>query len=244
MTAVITTDNLEIRYDDTVALSSLDLVTPAATSLAVIGPNGSGKSSLLGALAGTISPTTGSTAVKGGTPALVLQATNVDDGLPLTVRDAVAIGRYPRLGLLRRFRSIDNDAVDRSLARMQIEDLASHQLNRLSGGQRQRVLIAQGLAQEADVLLLDEPMTGVDVASRAVILDVIDEEVAAGRTVVMTTHSFDDARRCDTILLLDTRPIAMGPAAMVLTEENLRQVFGTSLVGVGDSFFHDHHHDC
>ena len=172
-----------------------------------------------------------------------MQATNVDDALPLTVRDAVSLARYPTLGLFRRFRSRDNEAVDGALTRMQIEHLANRQLNRLSGGQRQRVLIAQGLAQQADVLLLDEPMTGVDVTSRAVILDAVDEEVAAGRTVLMTTHSFEDAARCDAVLLLDTAPIAIGPAATVLTKERLREVFGPSLLGAGGAFFGDHHHE-
>lgn len=244
MTPAITVDNLEIRYGDAVALSGVDLTVPPGSSLAVIGPNGSGKSTLLAALAGTIESSAGSSHIAGPAPALVLQATDVDKSLPITVRDTVSLARYPRLGLFRRFRPKDRAAVDRALNRMAIEDLAPRQLHDLSGGQRQRVLVAQGLAQESDVLLLDEPVNGLDLASRALILDVIDEEVASGRTVVMTTHSLDDARRCHQVLLLDTTPIAVGPPSAVLTEEHLQQGFSGQLIRVGDNvILDDPHHD-
>ncbi len=244
MTSAITAENLEVRYGDAVALSGVDLTVPAGSSLAVIGPNGSGKSTLLAAIARTVKPSTGTAHVTGPPPALVLQATDVDKSLPITVRDTVSLARYPTVGLLRRFRPADRDAIDRALARMAIADLASRQFHDLSGGQRQRVLVAQGLAQECDVLLLDEPVNGLDLASRALILDVIDEEVASGRTVVMTTHSLDDARRCHQVLLLDTTPIAVGPPSAVLTEEHLQQGFSGQLIRVGDNvILDDPHHD-
>jgi len=244
VTSAITAENLEVRYGDAVALSGVDLTVPAGSSLAVIGPNGSGKSTLLAAIARTVKPSTGTAHVTGPPPALVLQATDVDKSLPITVRDTVSLARYPTVGLLRRFRPADRDAIDRALARMAIADLASRQFHDLSGGQRQRVLVAQGLAQECDVLLLDEPVNGLDLASRALILDVIDEEVASGRTVVMTTHSLDDARRCHQVLLLDTTPIAVGPPSAVLTEEHLQQGFSGQLIRVGDNvILDDPHHD-
>ena len=244
MTSAITAENLEVRYGDAVALSGVDLTVPAGSSLAVIGPNGSGKSTLLAAIARTVKPSTGTAHVTGPPPALVLQATDVDKSLPITVRDTVSLARYPTVGLLRRFRPADRDAIDRALARMAIADLASRQFHDLSGGQRQRVLVAQGLAQECDVLLLDEPVNGLDLASRALILDIIDEEVASGRTVVMTTHSLDDARRCHQVLLLDTTPIAVGPPSAVLTEEHLQQGFSGQLIRVGDNvILDDPHHD-
>jgi manganese transport system ATP-binding protein len=242
MTPAIATHGLEVRYGDAVALSEVDLVVPAGSSLAVIGPNGSGKSTLLGALAGTIEPSSGRAAVEGSTPALVLQSTDVDRSLPITVRDTVSLARYPTLGLFRRFRTADRDAIDRALTRLAVHDLAGRQLHDLSGGQRQRVLVAQGLAQVSEVLLLDEPVTGLDVVSRAVILNVVDEEVAAGRTVVMTTHNLDDASRCDQVLLLDTSPIAVGPAAEVLTEEHLHRAFGGRFIRVGDELLLDDPH--
>lgn len=242
MTVGVATQDLEVRYGDAVALSDVTLSLPSGSSLAVVGSNGSGKSTLLGALAGTIRPSAGSVAVIGGAPALVLQSTEVDDSLPLTVRDTVKLARYPSVGLLRRFQKVDHDAVALSLERMGIEDLAESRLHELSGGQRQRVLIAQGLAQDSQVLLLDEPMTGLDITLHRVVLDMIDAETAAGRTVVMTTHSLSDAEACDFVLLLRTRPIAFGPPALALTELNLRTAFGHHVVSVGEDLILDDHH--
>lgn len=241
VTPAIATDDLEVRYGDTLALSGVDLAVPAGSTLAVIGPNGSGKSTLLGALAGTVQPSAGSTRGS-GSPALVLQSTDVDRSLPITVRDTVSLARYPTLGLFQRFGSVDRDAVDQALTRMAVENLARRRLHDLSGGQRQRVLIAQGLAQDADVLLLDEPVSGLDVTSRAIILNVIKEESAAGRTVVMTTHNLGDARRCSQVLLLDTIPIAVGPPNAVLTEEHLRRAFRGQFIRVGDELVLDDPH--
>jgi len=244
VSAAITTESLEVRYGDSLALSGVTLSVPAGSSLAVIGPNGSGKSTLLGALAGTIEATAGSSLVVGPAPALVLQSTDVDASLPITVRDAVALARYPTLGLLRRFQDADRAAISNALDRMAITDLAARQLHELSGGQRQRAMVAQGLAQDSDVLLLDEPVNGLDVTSRAIILDVVDECVADGRTVVVTTHNLEDARRCDQVLLLDTNPIAVGSPAEVLAEEHLLRAFGGHFVRVGDQLILDdpHHH--
>lgn len=244
MSSAITTSGLRVSYGDDVALSDVTMTIPAASSLAVIGPNGSGKSTLLGVLAGTIEPSAGSANVAGRTPALVLQSTDVDRSLPITVRDTVSLARYPTLGLFRRFGTADRDAVEAAMARLAVDDLANRQLHDLSGGQRQRVLVAQGVAQDTGVLLLDEPVTGLDVTSRAVILELIDEEVAAGRTVVVTTHNLDEARRCDQVLLLDTIAIAVGTPAEVLTEDNLRRAFGGRFIRVGDEFILDdpHHH--
>lgn len=244
MTSAIRTQGLEVRFGDAVALTEVDLDIPAGSSLAVIGPNGSGKSTLLGALAGTLEPSNGTAVVAKPGPAFVLQSTNVDRSLSITVRDTVSLARYPTLGLFGRFSSKDRDAVNGALKRLSVEDLEGQLFHELSGGQRQRVLVAQGLAQEADVLLLDEPVNGLDVTSRAIILDVVDAETSAGRTVVVTTHNLDDARRCDQVLLLDTRPIAVGPPEAVLTEQHLREAFGGHFIRIGDELMLDdpHHH--
>lgn len=242
MNPAIAATNLQVRYGDTVALDAVDLTVPAGSSLAVIGPNGSGKSTLLAALAGLVHPVAGSATLAGPAPALVLQSTDVDKSLPITVRDTVSLARYSSLGLFGVFRSVDRRAVDRAMERMAVADLADSQLHELSGGQRQRVLVAQGLAQESEVLLLDEPVTGLDLVSRVAILDVVDEEVAAGRTVVMTTHSLDDARRCHQVLLLDTVQIAVGSPAAVLTEAHLRQAFSGQFIRLGDDVVLDDPH--
>lgn len=243
MSASITVRGLEVRYDDRVALTGLDLDVTAPTSLAVIGPNGSGKSTLLRAIAGLADPVRG-TVSSSVPPALVLQTTDVDKSLPITVADTVSIARYPHLGLLRRPTASDREAVRRAMERLDVADLALRQVHELSGGQRQRVFVAQGLAQEAEVLLLDEPLTGLDMISREVILSVLDEERAAGRIVVTTTHNLDDARRCDQVLLLATSPIALGPPDEVLTDEHLQRAFGGRFLRLGDQVLLDdpHHH--
>ena len=242
MPPLLSVRGLEVRYGTAVALTGVDLDLVAGASLAVIGPNGSGKSTLLGALAGTIAPTAGAVHVTGAAPALVLQSTDVDRSLPITVRDTVALARYASLGLVRRFRDADRRAVSTAMERLSIDHLAARQFHELSGGQRQRVLVAQGLAQESEVLLLDEPITGLDLVSRSTILGVIDEEVAAGRSVVVTTHDLDDARRCGRVLLLDTSPIAIGTPGEVLTEVHLRRAFGGRVIRLGDDLVVDDPH--
>lgn len=234
-------EDLEVRYGHAVALSDVTISVPTGTSLAVVGANGSGKSTLLGALAGLLKPSAGSAWVCEN-PAFVLQATEVDAGLPITARDTVRLARYPSVGLFRRLSQNDKRLVAESLERMQADDLANEPLHHLSGGQRQRVLMAQGLAQQSSVLLLDEPMTGLDVTSRRVVLDVINEEVAADRTVVMTTHSLEDARACDLVLLLDTTSVAFGSPDETLTEANLRSTFDHGVAHVGDELVVDDHH--
>ena len=242
--ATLTIRGLEVRYGDTVALTGVDLDLPTGTSLAVIGPNGSGKSTLLNAIAGVKTISAGSIRYDGTAPALVLQATNVDRSLPITVTDTVGLGRYPRLGLLRRFDGTDRRAVGDALRRLDIEHLADRQLHDLSGGQRQRVLVAQGLAQHSDLLLLDEPVTGLDVVSRGLILDVMQAELTQNRSVVVTTHDLDDARICDQVLLVDRHAIAVGPPDEVLTEDHLLHAFGGRFIKIGDRLILDdpHHH--
>lgn len=243
MQTAIEAKDLEVRYGDLVALTGLNLSVPVGCSLAVVGSNGSGKSTLLGALAGLYKPAVGTARVLDAPPSFVLQTTEVAADLPITVRDAVKLGRYPSLGLLGRFTRSDHAAVDQALERMDIVNLADVSLHQLSGGQRQRVLMAQGLAQESRVLLLDEPMNGLDVTSRQHVLDIVREEVAKERTVVMTTHSLADATACDLVLLLATEAIAFGPPDDVLTAPLLRRAFGHRVMQVGDQLILDDHHE-
>jgi manganese transport system ATP-binding protein len=241
VTSAIRVEHLEVRYGREVALTGVDLDIAAGSSLAVIGPNGSGKSTLLNALAGVVPHDRGTFVIEGDV-ALVLQSTDVDRSLPITVRETVDLARYPSLGLFRRFGTADRAAVAQALERVGMAEFANRQFHDLSGGQRQRVLFAQGLAQEADILLLDEPVTGLDLVSRSIILDIIDEEVAAGHTVVMTTHDLEDARRCSAVLILDTTPIVVGPPDEALTATHLRQAFGRRTLQVGDALFLDDPH--
>jgi manganese transport system ATP-binding protein len=155
------------------------------------------------------------------------------------------MARYARRGAFGRLRARDREAVHRALDAMEVTDLAGRQIHELSGGQRQRVLVAQGLAQQGEVLLLDEPVTGLDVVSRELILAAVEAERAAGRTVVVTTHDLDDARRADLVMLLANRVVAFGPPEEVLTDEPLCAAYGGRVLRVpeGVIVMDDPHHD-
>tara|TARA_Y100000590_G_scaffold138499_1_gene158596 strand:+ start:552 stop:1322 length:771 start_codon:yes stop_codon:yes gene_type:complete len=245
MTA-ITTNELEIRYGKTVALTCVNIQIPAGSLVCVIGPNGAGKSALLKALAGTVEIHRGKIDFHGSLPSFVLQSTDVDKSLPISVRDVVSLARYPIRGPFKRFRKEDHNAIEEAIDRLEIRELENTQFHELSGGQRQRVLVAQGLAQGSDVMLLDEPVNGLDIVSRNIILEMITEEVKAGRTVIFSSHNLSDASRADQVLLLKTIPIYYGSPDEVLTEINLRAAFGEHHIRVGEKILIDdphHHHE-
>lgn len=235
-------DDVHVDFGPIHAVGDVSLDVPTGTSTAIIGPNGSGKSTLLKAIAGIVKPTSGRCDTFGAPTAIVLQSTDVDPTVPLAVRDVVSMARYQRLGLVRRPNAADRDAVATAMKRLEIDDLARRQIHHLSGGQRQRVFVAQGLAQNAPILLLDEPFTGLDVRSQSIISSVLDEELADGRTIISTTHNFRDAERCQFVLLLATEFVAFGPPSEVFNEANLRAAFGGKFIRVGDTFIVDDPH--
>ncbi|MEU3302007.1 zinc ABC transporter ATP-binding protein AztA [Streptomyces sp. NPDC006678] len=214
-------------YPGRPVLQQLSAEIPTLATTALVGPNGSGKSTLLGVLAGVIHPTSGELHHDGERPpAFVPQRGAVGDTLPLTVRQTVEMGRWGERGPWRRLTRRDHSAVDAALDRLGIRDLASRQLGELSGGQRQRALIAQGLAQESDLLLLDEPTTGLDPAARERIGELLTTLVADGVTVVQATHDLEIARAADTCLLLqDGRLAGQGHPDQVLNMSTLPRVW-------------------
>lgn len=235
--AAVTGGGVVLGFGRRVALAESDFEVPLAALTSVIGPNGSGKSTLLHAVAGLIHPRQGTLDVLGRTPeaahelvAYVFQATRVNDVLPVTVQEVVAMGRYGHLGLFARPTSADRLAVVAALDRLGIEDLAGRHLRELSAGERQRVFVAQGLVQDAELLLLDEPVTALDAVSHRIIDEVIEQEVERGTTVVLTTHDLDEARRSDHVLLLGGRVVAQGPPEEVLTDARLAAAYGAHLI--------------
>jgi ABC-type Mn2+/Zn2+ transport system ATPase subunit len=247
----VVAEDLVLAYGQRLALAPTTFTVPPGTSVALIGPNGSGKSTLLRAIAGLLPPRSGRLDVPArqtrAAVALVLQTTDVDRSLPITVREAVTMARYARRGPLRRLDRTDHVAVAGAMERLAVADLAGRQLHELSGGQRQRVLVAQGLAQGADLLLLDEPVTALDVVSRRLILEAVAAEREAGRTVMLSTHDLGDARQADLAMLLANRLIACGPPDAVLADRNLSAAYGGRLlilpegaVIVDDPHHHDH----
>lgn len=247
----VTAENLVVAYDDTVALDSSTFTIPAGRVTAVIGPNGSGKSTLLNVIAGLIEPHAGTIEVAARANgrhriSYVMQTTKVNDALPVSVREVVSMGRYAGRGGLRPLGAEDRAAVQAAMERTGISDLASKHLSELSGGQRQRVFVAQGLAQEHDLLLLDEPLTGIDLTTAVAIDEILHEEVAEGCTVILTTHDLSEADVADHVLLLSGRVVVSGRPAEVLTSAHLSAAYGAALLHIGDDervFLDDAAHD-
>ena len=238
-------ENLELAYGDRTVLSASDFEIPAHSVTAIIGPNGAGKSTLLNAIAGLVEPAAGTLRMLPLGPAgvaYVLQSTKLNELTPITVREAVGMGRYARLGYFRRFDRHDRAACQSALERLGVADLENRHLSELSGGQRQRVFVAQGLAQESSLLLLDEPITGLDLVSRQFILDVIETEVETGTTVVGTTHSLDEAGMADHVILLAGHVVASGTPDEVLTAEHLSVAYGHTMPVIGRVLHDDPHH--
>lgn len=238
----VVTKALSLGYDVRhPVLRDLDLAIPAGQVTTLVGPNGAGKSTLLLAFAGLLSPLAGVLEVLGAPApadparvALVLQASVVNDRMPVTVREVVAMGRYARAGMLRRLSRADWAAVDDALGRLGVGDLAGRHIGELSGGQRQRVFVAQGLVQEAELLLLDEPVTGLDIVSREHIVEAVTDERDRGRSVVISTHDLGQAAATDHIVLLSGEVIATGNAEHVFTAEHLSTAYGERLVRLAD----------
>jgi iron complex transport system ATP-binding protein len=225
--------DLVVSYGGHIALDTSSFTIPAGSVTAVIGPNGSGKSTLLNAIAGLLAPTSGKMDVPARASGLrrisyVLQTTKVNDALPITVEEVVAMGRFR--GAFGRLTSEDREAIASAMERTDIADLARRHLQELSGGQRQRVFVSQGLAQNHDILLLDEPMTGIDLLTAKAIDDVIHNERDRGCTVIITTHDLSEAGVADHVLLLAGRVVAFGTPGQVLTSENLAGAYGSALL--------------
>ena len=256
MSDVIRGQDVVIVRDGHVALASSTFRVPKAAITAVIGSNGSGKSTLLHAATGLLPLESGSIEVLGKRPveargevAYVVQHTNVNPGIPMTVREVVSMGRYPSTGLLKRLSTADKVQVNDAMALLRIDGLADRQMARLSGGQRQRVFVAQALAQDHRVLFMDEPLTGLDIQSAQTIDDIMHEEPARGCSVVFTTHDLEEARAADHVILVSGYVVADGAPEDVLTPENLATAYGLGLLhpentaglGIIDDA-HDPHH--
>jgi ABC-type Mn2+/Zn2+ transport system ATPase subunit len=228
-----------------VALEQIDLVVPYGVSVAVLGPNGSGKSSLFAAAVGLLRPRGGRIGVGDRGLAWLPQQLHVEPTFPVTVRDVVEMGRWSRRGWIRRLRGEDREAAQAAMEALGVADLAERRLHALSGGQRQRALLAQVMAQDAGLILLDEPLTGVDAPTAERIGELIRRWRDEGRTVMVATHDLASAARdYDLVLALNRRLIAAGPGPEVCTEEILRRTFSGHVARLGEEMLVDtsHHH--
>jgi ABC-type Mn2+/Zn2+ transport system ATPase subunit len=222
-----------VRYGDRLALDRVSFALRAGDRVAVVGPNGAGKTTLFKAVAGLVDRAAGSIVVHGHAPgvdvcvAYVQQRRDVDWAFPLTVSDVVMMGRVGKIGLLRRPGRSDRVCVSDALAMVGLSDLADRQIGELSGGQQQRMFIARAVVQEAEVVLMDEPLTGLDVQSQDSVLAVLASLRARGVSVMVAMHDLElAASHFDPVMLLSRRLIAFGHAADVLTDDNLRTAYG------------------
>jgi len=229
----IQVENLSVRYNGDLALSDVTFRLERGQRVAVVGPNGAGKTSLLKVISGVMRPSAGSVRIYGHGPgghvciAYLPQRSQVDWAFPVTVSEVVMMGRTRKLGYLRWPKRSDRDLIRWALQRVGMAELARRRFAELSGGQQQRVFLAQALAQEAELILLDEPLSGLDLPSQEVILDLLDALSASGVTVMITTHDLNVAvERFDQVILLNRRLIAYGPARQVLSRSALIKAYG------------------
>ncbi len=202
------------------------------TSVALMGPNGSGKTTLLRLLAGLNDPVSGAIERPAGGVSYVAQHQHQHRWLPLTVREVVTTARYRRRGMFGPLRRADRVAVADALDRLEVGDLTTRTFGELSGGQRQRVLVATAIAGDVQTVLLDEPITGLDLRSQRLILEVVEEERLRERLVVLSTHHLDEAKHCDRVMLLNTSVVADGPPDTVLVPGLLAAAFGVHSVRI------------
>ena len=227
---------LRVTYGDSVAIDDLDLRITRGRVHGLIGMNGSGKSTLFKSLMGLVKIDAGSIEIFGQTTAAARKAgriayapqnEDIDWDFPVSVREVVLMGRYGHLGWSRHAKADDHKAVEDALERVELTDLADRQIGALSGGQRKRAFVARGLAQEAEILLLDEPFAGVDKRSEGTITTLLRGLAHEGRTVVVSTHDLIAVPAlCDEVALINRRIIAHGMQEQILVPELLAEAFG------------------
>jgi ABC-type Mn2+/Zn2+ transport system ATPase subunit len=210
-------------------LSGASFALEPGTIAAVLGPNGGGKTTLFRALLGDLPVRAGSVELD-DPPAYVPQTDRTRLDFPVSALDVVLMGAYGRTPAWRRVARGDRVAAQRALERVGLADRARRRFGALSGGQRQRVLIARALLQDRPVLLLDEPLSGVDAASAAQIEGVFEDLRAEGRVLLVATHDVEQARRWDRVVCLNGEQIAVGAPGEVLTTDVLRRTYGPELV--------------
>ena len=228
-------------------LSDVTFSVPAGSIVAVLGPNGGGKTTLLKALLGQTPQRSGEVRLE-GEPAYVAQthATRLD--MPVTALDVALMGAYGRTPWYRRLRAPERAAARQALERVGLQEQASTRFGALSGGQRQRALIARALTQDARVLILDEPLSGVDATSAARIEALLKELRGDGRAILVSTHDVTQAANWDLTLCLNHRQVAFGPPAETLTADVLAATYGAELIVLPDGHsavrldHHDHDH--
>lgn len=236
----VTLRDVLVAYDQDPVLAHVTLDIAAGEFVGVVGPNGAGKSTLLNAILGVAPIVRGEVRLHGLAVeqarkriAYMPQREAVDWAFPVTVEDVVGMGRENRIGWFRRASREDRSVVEWSLAQVNLMELRHQPIAKLSGGQQQRVFLARALAQEGDVLLLDEPLTGVDATTQETILHLLQDLRHNGKTILMTTHDLGVAREfCSSLLFLNRAVTAYGPTLQTFTTDVLQRTYGGHIVRV------------
>ena len=229
---ILEVNQLNVRYDGHFALENITFHLHAGERVAVVGPNGAGKSTLFKVVAGVLPPSSGEVKISGYGPrghiciAYGPQRSQVDWRFPASVADVVMMGRIGQIGFFRWPRRSDWDIVHDALEAVDMDSLSNRQIGELSGGQQQRTFLARALAQEAELVLMDEPLNGLDLPSQEAILTLLENLRQQRITVMVATHDLGQAgSHFDRVMLLNRRLIRFGPPQEVLTSENLLHAY-------------------
>jgi manganese/zinc/iron transport system ATP- binding protein len=228
---------MTVAYHRKPVLWDIDLAVPEGKLVGIVGPNGAGKTTLIKAVLGLVPLASGKVEIYGRPYreqrrliGYVPQRESVDWDFPVTVRDVVLMGTYGRLGWVRRPGRAERQIADRCLAQVSMSDFAHRQIRQLSGGQQQRVFLARALAQDARVYFMDEPFSGVDAATEAAIIELLQQLRSAGKTVFVVHHDLQTVRSYfDYVILVNMRLVACGPTETTFTPDNLHETYGGRL---------------
>jgi ABC-type Mn2+/Zn2+ transport system ATPase subunit len=233
---ILRATDIGVRYETGVAIENVNFKINIGERLAIVGSNGAGKSTLLKVIAGVLNPTEGEIQVFGHDPgghiciAYVPQRNQVDWQFPVTVADVVMMGRVGQMGLFRFPKAWDWELVHQALEIVGMESYSKRQISQLSGGQQQRMFIARALAQEAELMLMDEPLTGLDVSSQEDVFRILDQLQSQDVTVLVSLHDLKMAsQRFDRVMLLNKEMLGIGVPDEVLTPDNLVTAYGGHL---------------
>jgi manganese transport system ATP-binding protein len=238
MKKAIEISDLTVYYRDTLALDHVTLSIDAGKITGIIGPNGSGKSTLLKGILGIIPVKKGEVTFFGNSLekyrskiAYVPQRESIDWDFPITVEEVVAMGRIRPKKWWLRTTLADKEIVKETIKKVQLSEFSTRQIGQLSGGQQQRVFLARALAQEAELIVMDEPFVGIDMASQDSILSIVQKLRDSGKTVVIVHHDLSVvAQYFDDVVLLNKKLIANGPIDDILKSENIEKAYGMTLL--------------